>query len=624
MIDFASFHFLRPLWFIALIPLSAVLLLLVFKHIGSRSWEAVCDAGLLPFILIKGAGRSGQGFTIATTLAGLLAILALAGPVWEKLPQPVFATQNALIIGLDLSRSMDADDVSPSRLGRARFKIRDILDERFEGQTALLVYAGDAFTVTPLTDDTHTIQSQLNALETGIMPAPGNRTHIAINQSVALLKQAGMSQGDVLLITDEVSFTGSENAARALRKQGYRLSILGAGTEHGVPVPLADGSFLKGDDGAIIIPVLDEGPMEELAATGGGIYLRLSKDDQDVQALTRYFATQGELGEDIATELETQIWREQGPWLVLCLLPLAALLFRRGYVCLLLVLILPPAMPVYAFDWDSLWSRKDQQAQRAMGDGDYEKAAELFDEPTWKAAAQHRSKQYASAVQTLNGLDDTQSLYNKGNALARMGKYRQAIAAYDQALALTPEHDDAKFNRALLEKEMEQQQQEQQQDQSDQSQINNSNQIRANNKNSDNNSQNRNNNKSNNRQSRNNNGNNRQSRNNNSNQIRANNKNNNKINSRKNSDNNSLSKANNSHKNSDNNKPNRSNRTMNANPLHNVESRTQMRRNRPLSNYYVAFQMIRPLCSDASFAINTNNAVMTPVKAKSAGRTCRD
>ena len=229
MIDFEVFHFLRPLWFFALIPLLLLIWWMFFRRTGESNWEAICDERLLPHILIRGSGRTRKVSMILAAIGGLLGIIALAGPVWEKLPQPVFTAQDALVIALDLTRSMDAGDVSPSRLERARFKIRDILDQRHEGQTALLVYAGEAFTVTPLTDDNDTIKSQLNALNTDIMPVFGNRTDKAVTKALDLLKQAGMRRGHVLLITDEVDEDAAGESVSQLRSRGLSSFHTGCG-----------------------------------------------------------------------------------------------------------------------------------------------------------------------------------------------------------------------------------------------------------------------------------------------------------------------------------------------------------------------------------------------------------
>ena len=462
MIDLELFHFLRPQWFIALLPLALLAWFMFFRQGAHSNWEAVVDEGLLPHILIRGAGRTRRAAIILAVTGGLLGIVALAGPAWDKLPQPVFTSQDALVIALDLTLSMDANDVSPSRLERARYKISDILDQRLEGQTALLVYSGAAFTVTPLTDDGDTIRSQLKALDTGIMPVTGNRTDKAVTLALDLLKQGGMRRGHVLLITDGATPASAGDSVALLRNGGYRLSVLGVGTRHGAPVLLPDGGFLQDRDGEIVIPILDEGALRGLAGSGGGIYVRLTKDDLDTRQLAGFFSEAQAAGERAGAEITADVWREQGPWLVLCLLPLVALLFRRGYVLALALFLFPLPEPVSALDWDDLWLRRDQQGQRAMDARDYAAAAELFDDPAWKAAAQHRAGDYRGALDSLEPLADAESNYNRGNALARLGRYHEAIAAYDRTLAERPGHADAKFNKELLEQELERQQQQQQ------------------------------------------------------------------------------------------------------------------------------------------------------------------
>ena len=454
------FHFLRPQWFLALLPLALLIWFMFFRKGVRGNWEAVIDERLLPYMLIRGGGRTWRAAIILIVAGGLLGIVALAGPTWDKLQQPVFTAQDALVIALDLSRSMDASDVSPSRLERARYKISDILNQRREGQTGLLVYAGEAFTVTPLTDDGETIRSQLSALQTDIMPVSGSRTDKAITLALDLLRQAGMKRGDVLLITDDAEPQRAKDSVAQLHSAGYRLSILGVGTRHGAPVLLPDGGFLQGGDGEIVIPTLDERALRALVSNGGGMYVRLSKDDQDTTLLSEFFSAAQSERAQAGAGLRADVWREQGPWLVLCLLPLALLLFRRGYI--LMLLLLPVADPSQALDWDDLWSRKDQQGQRAMDDGDYTAAAELFDDPAWRAAAAHRAEDYQAAIEALEQLDDVQSNYNRGNALARLGRYHEAIAAYDRTLAQQPDHADATFNRELLQRALEQQQEQQQ------------------------------------------------------------------------------------------------------------------------------------------------------------------
>lgn len=455
-----TFHFLRPVWLCAFLPFAAMLWLFVRRRLGSRGWEAVCEPALLPHVLIGAPPASRRVPFLLATTAGTIAILALAGPAWRQLPQPLYSSGGALVIALDLSRSMDANDLEPSRLARTRYKVADILTLRREGQTALLVFAGDAFTVTPLTDDVETIRSQLGALSTDIMPAPGSRADKALLLAGDLLRQAGIDDGDVLLITDEADGKRAGEEAQRLHRSGFRVSVLGVGTGRGAPVPLPGGGFLKSDAGEIVIPRLDETSLREVAAAGGGIYATLAIDDSDLATLAGILAGAAAT-ETSRSEFQADAWHDEGPWLVLLLLPLAALAFRRGYVFVLPLLLVLPPQRADAFGWDDLWLRPDQQGQRALDDGDAARAAQLFGDPQRKGAAQYRAGDFESAATTLSQTGDREALYNRGNALARLGRFDEAIAAYAEVLRTDPSHEDARYNKELLEKQQQQQQQQQ-------------------------------------------------------------------------------------------------------------------------------------------------------------------
>jgi Ca-activated chloride channel family protein len=458
----SEFHFIRPYWFFALIPLLFLLWLLAKRHLINKDWESVCDPELLPYILV---GRTGTKKYTNISLIGivsLLTIMALSGPTWERLPEPVFEKQSAVVIAMDLSYSMYADDIKPSRLERARFKISDLLDLRREGQTALIVYAGDAFTVTPLTDDIKTIKSQLSALTPEIMPAPGNNTGLAMKKSIDLLKQAGNSEGHILLVTDEVEmdFDAGFNKAKSL---GYKVSILGVGTEAGAPVKLNNGGFLKDQAGTIVIPKLDQSTLRQLADAGGGYYEASQLGDSDIERLNRFFNTGLQKSEEKKSSFETDQWQEFGPWLVLLIIPIVAFGFRRGYLALFVCILIQQPDDAMAFDWNDLWLNNNQKAMQALENEQAELAAELFNDKEWKAAANYRKGDYAATEELLNEEQDDRSLYNKANALARQGRFEDAIAAYEKVLEHEPEHEDAKFNRDLIKKELEKQQQQQQQ-----------------------------------------------------------------------------------------------------------------------------------------------------------------
>ena len=462
----AEFHFIRPYWLVAFVPYLVVIALLLRSKLGQGNWASVCDAALLPYLLQEKVVNQSRWPMFSGAIAALLVITALAGPTWERLPAPVFRNDSALVIALDLSRSMDAEDIKPSRLIRARYKIADMLKNRKDGQTALLVYAGDAFTVTPLTDDIQTIDSQLEALNTNIMPSQGSNTASVLNKAVDLFKQAGLQKGQIILITDEVDMDKTLSIAKAL--DGYTLSILGVGTADGAPIAVPEGGFLKDDQGTIVVAKLNENQLIQLAQAGDGIYHAITTDDSDIQFLLastdKSSLRQGKENQNVLLDL----WADKGPWLLLPVLPLAALMFRKGLFCLALLLILPLPKTSYAFDWQDLWKTKDQQAQQAYNQQQFEQAAQLFANPDWKAAAQYKAGNYEKVLETLkNGHQNAH--YNQGNALAQSGKLEEAVKAYEKALAENPSDEDAKYNKDLVEKELKKQQQEKKkQDQKDQ------------------------------------------------------------------------------------------------------------------------------------------------------------
>ncbi|MGH8551013.1 MAG: vWA domain-containing protein, partial [Methylococcales bacterium] len=256
MINFGEFHFLRPDWFWALPVLFLLAVFWLRRSLSRGSWAEVCDARLLPYILEHRSVGNSRVPWLLFVLASLLSLIALAGPVWKRLPAPVYRNESALVIVLDLSRSMDAEDIRPSRLSRARFKISDILQQRKDGLTALVGYAHEAYTVAPLTDDSATISNQLPALETSIMPAQGSRTSPALERAVELLQQSGNPSGNILLITDGVDSKASDTAEE-LSRDGYRLSVLGIGSEAGAPIPMEGGGFIKDAGGNIVVSRLE-------------------------------------------------------------------------------------------------------------------------------------------------------------------------------------------------------------------------------------------------------------------------------------------------------------------------------------------------------------------------------
>ncbi len=457
----ADLHFLRPWWLLALLLLPVLWRAWVGSGLRNNPWRRFCDAALLPHIL-EGPETTGgprwKRIELWAALALLLALMALAGPAWKKQPVPVARSTAALVIALDLSRSMDAADLAPSRLTRARFKIADLLTARREGQTALLVYAAQPYVVAPLTDDSETLLAQLPSLSTDIMPAQGNRPDLALRKAAELLSQGGIAHGDILLVTDEIHPDHVDAARKIISTLPHRVSVLAVGTPDGAPIPLPGGGFVKDDAGKIVIAAVNQADLRALAAAGHGRYLEATADDGDTRAYADFLRSASPIGSAIPAGLKTPRWQDAGPWLLLPLLPLAALAFRRGLLlAAFLIIFLPMPRPALALEWQDLWWRHDQQAARAFARGEHERAAAEFDDPRWRAAAQYRARRYHDVLRALARPEGGDDHYNRGNALARLGRFENAIAEYEEALRLNPNNDDARYNRDLLKKRLEDQ-----------------------------------------------------------------------------------------------------------------------------------------------------------------------
>ncbi|PJK01681.1 hypothetical protein CO611_00945 [Lysobacteraceae bacterium NML03-0222] len=432
-----SLQFLRPEWLWALLLLPVLWGWQRRRREASNPWNGVIDAHLQGHVLHAGKAQALKRAWL-WPLAALLAILALAGPSWRQGEQPLWQHGRALVVALDLSSTMLAKDLPPSRLLQARAKLAQLLENRSGGQMALLAFADDAHVVSPLTDDHANIALFIEALSPHIMPQDGQRPAAAIAQAVKLLHQGGVQQGDILLLTSSAD-ASAINAARDAATQGFKVSVIGLGSEAGDEIRMRDGHMLK--------TRLDSASLKQLAAAGGGAMQLLRHDVADLQALGLLESTQVQAQDGVGRS--GNVRKDEGYWLLLPLMLLSLLLLRRGAVLGLgLVLMLASVqMPVHAQTQDgakrSWWLRPDQQQYRILREGD----------------AAYRAGDYARAAQAYAQVSGAQARYNLGNALAQSGQYQQAIAAYDQALAEKPQMDDARANRATVERLLQQQQQ---------------------------------------------------------------------------------------------------------------------------------------------------------------------
>lgn len=419
-----AFHFLRPHWLWALLALPALWGMWRLRQQRGNVWKDTVDPHLLPHLLERGGGVAASRGPWLGAVGMVVAVLALAGPSWRQSEQPLLQSHAPLVIAVDLSTTITASDLPPSRLLQVRAKLATLLRERQGGQVALVAYAGEAFTVAPLTDDAGNVALFLDALEPDVMPVDGQRADQAIAASVRLMQQAGFEHGQVLLLSDHADAAANAAAAEARRK-GYQVSALGVGTAAGAPYRDAQGAIARAR--------LDASSLQALASAGGGGYQALAAGMEDLQALG--VLAPADADASVARGQKGLAWEDQGYWLLPLLMLLALFAFRRGagFAVVLIGLSLPLAMPAQAQE-GGWWQRADQQAQQRIEQG----------------ADAYRKGDFAAAEQAFTGLDSADGWYNQGNALAKQGRYDQAIAAYDQALKRQPDMEDALANRKAV------------------------------------------------------------------------------------------------------------------------------------------------------------------------------
>lgn len=468
-----EFHFIRPHWLWAIIPLLIIVALIRYVHKQQSGWQSVLASHLYQHLITTAGIKKVRPPLFLLGFCWVLGTVALAGPTWERLPQPVYQLNTGKVVLIDMSLSMRATDVKPDRLTRAKYKAIDLVNAITEGETGLVAYAGDAFTISPLSSDAQNLTTLIPSLTPEIMPIAGSDPALGLQAAIELLTNAGYQQGEIFWITDGVTNQQMKEISEIFNDSMFRLSVLGVGTEEGAPIQLVNGELLKDSRGAIVVPKLTVNNLKSLSRSSGGRYAPMQSDDSDINYLIEQSLIEQDPTKDEEAKQEKfgDKWQEMGPYLLLLILPFAAYSFRRGIVTVVLIGVLMPAYsPQARADWwQDMWKTPDQQAMQAYKNNQYEQAANTFNDTLWQGTAHYKNADYQAALESFSHVEPTDknyadATYNAGNALAQLGEIDQAIAAYDKVLEQQPQHEEALANKTLLEKLKEQQ--EQQQDQS--------------------------------------------------------------------------------------------------------------------------------------------------------------
>lgn len=464
-ITFLGVHWLRPLWLLTLIPLF-ILSPLIWRRAKSDRMATQVIAPHLAHHLVRIQGKhNAWARPLSVLTAVMICIVALAGPAVEKIDVPAFTTDRGAVLLFDASIDTRAQDVVPDRHTRLRFKAVDLVNRMHEGQLGLVAYAGDAFTVTPLTRDNRNILQSLTVLEPEVMPTDGNYPLLGFEEASRLLQAAGYRDGDIFWFTGGIQQRDMDDIRRHLRDKNWRVHILAVGTPDGAPIRGADGELVRDPQGRIIIPRLIPDYLQTITRITGGRYQTYTQDHQDVEQLIA--AAARDQTDFVEAFEQGDAWRDLGPWIALLLVPFALYAARRGVVYALPIVFVPLIMsptshaappagdlsPVNRaqLSWlERMFLTRDQQAQRLQTFGDYASAADVYQSAEHRALAHYRAGQYAEAAALYSELPGAHARFNQGNALAQLGEFDAALDAYQQALSKRPDWQEAQDNYTLI------------------------------------------------------------------------------------------------------------------------------------------------------------------------------
>lgn len=450
-INLADLHFLRPLWLL-LLPFAALLPLLWRRSRDvQRRLRGNIAGHLLPHLLITPQDRQWLRPVHLVCALLVLGALAAAGPTWEQDRPDFLENRAALIIAIDLSPSMDATDVQPTRLEAAKHKIHDLIQRRAGARNALIAYAGSAHLVLPPTDDPALLDTFIQALGTDLIGLPGKNVAAVIDQAKRLLA-AEKSPGTLLLITDGADTSALTGLDKQLDDSALQVLILAVGSEDGGIIHDAGGQPRTDSNGRPALGSFDQAALKQLASDLDAPLGSLTLNNDDLDWIELHAQQHFQSASDEQRELH---WKDAGYWLCWPLLLIAFCSVRKGWslnwlpaLLLAVGLGVQPA-PARANALTDAFFTADQQGRWAFEHQHFPQAAAHFVDPYWKGIAAYNAADFDLALASFARLQTPQAYFYLGNIYVRRFKFDEAIAAYSQALKLQPQFPEATANLAL-------------------------------------------------------------------------------------------------------------------------------------------------------------------------------
>lgn len=463
--ELSQFHFAYPslLFLLLVIPIMWMLFLLFYRgHTPYHQLEKFIDSHLLPYLLVNTSLKKKSPWKglFFWSLAWVCLTLALAAPRWSFREMETFSKDQSLVILLDLSESMNAIDVKPSRLARAKQKIEDLINLSEGVKIGLVVFAADPHMITPVTEDKETIRHLLPSLETSLMHVQGSKLAPALNMASTMLEtQPGMNKAFLIISDGGFEDASAIATAKKLADKGLIIHTMGIGTSEGAPLRDSQGVIIQ-KNGATIISKIEKDRLSEISKRGKGRYLSGHYSNQDEITILKELEKQAEA--QLEKGKKNQLWDEQFYLFLLPLLPVMLWWFRRGTLLVGLLFFCTFSSCLEGASFQEYFKNSEQQGQEAFDEENYEKAINTFQDPYRKGVACYEASQYEEAEkcfrESFRPDVACNATYNLGNSLARQEKYKEAIEAYEKVLKQWPDHTKAKENLELIKKKLQEQQ----------------------------------------------------------------------------------------------------------------------------------------------------------------------
>lgn len=445
-INWEDFHFLRPqlLWLLVPALLSFIIALAGLRE--TIKWKEVIAPHLRPFMIKRGSERIKKWMHLALFICVSAAIIGASGPSWRKIEEPEKILETPLVILLDLSQSMLATDIQPTRLERAKFKIQDFLEAKPGALIALIGFAGTAHTIVPLTRDYNIIKSHIKTLSPAVMPFPGSDLEKALVLADTITGRTE-APGNILLISDDFTETSFSQVQQFVVNTNNQVTILAMNTLGGANIPAKrKNQVLKDSNGDVVRSALDKNILEKMASLENVSIAALTLDKSDVQLLAKHISENLEFKE--AAEEKENNWKDDGLWLVIPFAFVLLLWFRKGWVIYGLLIMVTFSSCGEESKFIDLWETKDFQAQQHYNKSEFNQAGQLYTDPIYQGVAWYKAGNYDKAIEAFEQDTTAMGAYNLGLAYYKNGDYAASALAFGKAIEIDPELDAAKRNQA--------------------------------------------------------------------------------------------------------------------------------------------------------------------------------